>query len=94
MARRKQSILKRDADGKVVYDDKGRAVVERKVAASGASFRRPKQATSGQVSCRAMTEDERERYGIPRSALSPEERKSKGHSALLMTADERKRYGV
>lgn len=94
MARRKQSILKRDADGNVVYDDKGRAVVERKVAASGASFRQPKRATSGQVACRPMTEDERQRYGTPRGALTPEERERRGRAALLMTADERKRYGV
>ena len=49
MARSKQSILKRDAHGDVVYDDKGQPVVDRIVKASRGDFARPKRPKNGPV---------------------------------------------
>lgn len=91
MARRTQTILKRDERGKVVYDDKGRPVRERVVKASPSSFRRDKPSPSGAVVTRLMSDDEKRRYGCA-EPLSKEERRRIGQAALLMTADERRRY--
>lgn len=90
MARPKQSILKRDADGNVVYDAKGRPVVERVVKASRSDFRRSRPAQSSAVVTRTMTAEEREQYGQPATHLSHDERKRIGQAALLDTASERR----
>ncbi len=91
--RTKQSILKRDAAGNVVYDESGRPVVERRVTASRARFRSTKPSSSGQCVSRVMTDEERERYGLPAASLSADERERVGRAALSMTADERRLHG-
>lgn len=65
MARRsrKQTILKRDKDGQVVYDKNGRPVAKKTVRAMNCNFRRGPRSTSGSVTVRQMTEEERNRYG-------------------------------
>lgn len=94
MARkRKQSILKRDASGNVVYDGCGKPVVERCVTASRAHFKSAKSTASRQCATRAMTEDECKLYGLPATSLSAEDRKRIGLAALSMTEDERRRHG-
>lgn len=90
--RTKQSILKRDADGNVIYDESGRPVVERRVTASRKRFKSTKPSSSGKCISRVMTDDERERYGEPCKKLDAAERKRVGERALLLTADERRRY--
>lgn len=91
--RTKQSILKRDASGNVIYQQSGRPVVERRVTASRAHFKSAKPSSSGQCVTRVMTHEERERYGLPAASLSADERERVGRAALSMTADERRVHG-
>lgn len=63
MAQRKQTILRRDAAGNVVYDDLGRPLVDRVVGARRSNFARPKRPKHGPVVSRTMTDEERRRYG-------------------------------
>ncbi len=84
----KQSILKRDADGNVIYDRSGRPVVERRIRASRTRFKSTKPSSSDKCVSRVMTDEERERYGLSAGSVTAEERKRIGRAALSMTADE------